>query len=311
MIPSLFRHLQDSRGVLLTGCGGGFDVVSGLPLLHWLHSQAIPVVLGNLSFSHLALACRQRIGPAGWQVDETCVALGYFPERALQTWLREAGRDLPVIGFARTGVRPLAASYAAVLERYGLDTILLVDGGTDSLIRGDESLLGTPEEDALSLVAAQQTGARRYLACLGFGIDQHHGICHHSFLENAAGHLADGSFLGSVSVEAGTAEGRLFLDAVRALNVRHPEHLSIVSNCIADALEGRFGDVHATDRTHGSTLFVNPLMAMYWFFEAGAVAAAMRFAPELAGTDRFDEVVSVIRRAHGRATPRPWTPLPL
>lgn len=312
MSPSLFCTLERSRGVLLAGCGGGFDIASGLPLLHWLRARDIPVVLGNLSFTHLALACRTRVGPVGWQIDDDCVPVGYFPEREIQRWLREAGHDLPFVAFSRSGVRPLAETYRTLVARHGLDTILLVDGGTDSLIRGDESLLGTPEEDALSIVAASQVdGVSTYLACLGFGIDQYHGICHHSFLENAAAHLADGSFLGSVSVEAGTPEGRFFLDAVAALNARQPDHLSVVANSIADALRGRFGDVHATETTAGSTLFINPLMAMYWFFEAGAVARAMRFAPALGETERMSEVEDAIRQAHAHAERRAWTPLPL
>lgn len=312
MTPSVFRHLQDSRGVLLAGCGGGFDIVSGLPLLHWLRAQGVPVVLGNMSFTHLALACRDRVGPTGWRIDQDCVGIGYFPERALQGWLAESGYDQPVIGFGRSGVRPLVETYRAVLDAYGLDTILLVDGGTDSVIRGDEALLGTPEEDALSIVAAAEIpGIRRYLACLGFGIDQYHGICHHSFLENVAGHIADGSFLGTVSVEAATPEGRFFLDAVDALNARQPGHRSIVANSIADAMRGRFGDVHATEKTAGSELFINPMMPVYWFLEAGSVARAMRFGTALGQTEKFHEIESVIRSAHTAAEKRPWLSLPL
>jgi hypothetical protein len=41
---------------------------------------------------------------------------------------------------------------------------------------------------------------------------------------------------------------------------------------IAAALRGQFGDVHTTDRTQGSTLFVNPLMALYFTFDLDALA---------------------------------------
>jgi hypothetical protein len=312
MTPSLFERLLGRRGVLLAGCGGGFDVVSGLPLLHWLRARGIPVVMGNMSFTHLALACRHPIGPTGWHVDQDCVGVGYFPERVLHGWLQEVGYDCPFIAFGRSGVQRLIASYRAVLERYDLDTILLVDGGTDSLIRGDESLLGTPEEDALSIVAAAAIpDIDVHLACLGFGIDQYHGICHHSFLENVAGQITQGGFLGSISVEGTSPEGQFLLDAVEALNTRQPAYRSIVANSVADAVRGRFGDVHATEATAGSTLFINALMGMYWFFDARRVAQAMIFSDDLRATDTFPEVEAVIRAHHTRADQRPWVSLPL
>ncbi len=311
MTPRLFEKLRSSKGVLLTGCGGGFDIVSGLPILHWLNSRGIPVVLGNLSFAQLKLMCVSRFGKTGWMINERCVQGGYFPERDLWAWLESRGYRYPFIAFQRSGVSPLSDTYAEIVDRYMLDTILLVDGGTDSLIQGDECLLGTPDEDALSIVAAAQlTRCDTYLACLGFGIDQYHGICHHSFLENASAHLAGDSFLGTVSVERLSPEGAFFLEAVQHLN-RQSNHKSIVANSISDAIQGRFGDVHATDETQGSTLFINPLMGMYWFFEARAVAGKMIFAKELSKTNEFHEIEDLIRSAHANADKRDWISLPL
>jgi hypothetical protein len=218
-----FNALEASRRVLLAGCGGGFDVVSALPLYIWLTRSGRAVFLANLSFSHLALACREKIGPSAWVIDPKCAPMSYFPERHLADWLARRGEIPRLIGFEKTGVRPLQKSYEAVVERLGIDTIVLVDGGTDSLIKGDEALLGTVEEDAASIVAVDQlANVAKYLVCLGFGIDFFHGISHHSFLENTAELIRQRGYLGSVSVVSGTPEGDGYLDAVAFLNERQP-----------------------------------------------------------------------------------------
>ena len=50
-------------------------------------------------------------------------------------------------------MEPLREAYRALIAHHGIDAIVLVDGGTDILMRGDEAGLGTPEEDMLSLAA--------------------------------------------------------------------------------------------------------------------------------------------------------------
>jgi hypothetical protein len=292
----LFKALESSRRILLAGCGGGFDVVSGLPLYVCLKAAGCEVFLGNLSFSRLDQGCRFRIAPAAWRVDRNCDDLVYFPERHLVDWLESKGFDAEIIGFERTGIGPLTASYETVARTYDIDTVILVDGGTDSLVKGDEALLGTVEEDAASIIAVNEVkGPAKFLVCLGFGIDQYHGICHHSFLENTAEMIRDGGFLGCISVQDRTPEGEAFLDAVEFLNARQPQATSIVANSIASAMRGEFGDHHATSRTRGSELFINPLMTLYWCYDLEKVAARIGFYEKVVATTTLTEVQNAIR----------------
>jgi hypothetical protein len=238
--------------------------------------------------------------------------MSYFAERHLVDWLALRGDEPTVIGFERTGVWPLRQSYESVVARLGIDTIILIDGGTDSVVKGDEASLGTVEEDAASIVAVDQVVcAHKFLVCLGFGIDQFHGICHHSFLQNTAELTRMGGFLGCVSVSGGTAEGDSTLDAVSFLNERQSRHKSIVSNSIASAMRGEFGDSHATRRTAGSVLFINALMSLYWCYDLAAVAAKMGFYQAIADTRTFREVENAIRLHHSGIAQREWKVLPL
>ncbi|MEU8664538.1 DUF1152 domain-containing protein, partial [Actinoplanes philippinensis] len=154
-----FEALSDSRRVLIAGAGGGFDVYAGLPLGLALMATGRTVHFGSLSLVNLYEL------DSDVRTDQGVAAItaatrshhDYFPERTLARWL--AGQGLPdtVHAFPRTGVRPLRGAYRRLAKRLDLDAIVLVDGGTDILMRGDEAALGTPVEDATSLAAVAGT----------------------------------------------------------------------------------------------------------------------------------------------------------
>src|SRR5262249_57245185 len=136
------------------------------------------------------------------------------------------------------------------------DTVVLVDGGTDSLMRGDEAGLGTPEEDIASIAAVDDLEVpRKYLVCLGFGVDAFHGVCHTHALEAVAELTRDGAFLGALSLTREMPEVRRYMEAAQAVCEAMPDCPSIVWASILSALEGHYGRHHRTARTRGSTLW--------------------------------------------------------
>lgn len=297
--PPFFTRLRDARRVLVAGAGGGFDVYAGVPLALALRAAGKEVHLANLSFSDLY----------GLDLDvwvdhdvaairpDTTIRGDYFPERALAGWL--ALQDLPdtVYAFPLTGVRPLRDAYRALLEHLGgVDAIVLVDGGTDILMRGDEHGLGTPEEDMASLAAVSGLDEVpvRLVACLGFGVDSYHGVNHSLVLENLAALEREGGYLGTFSLPRHSREGSLFLDAVEHARRCTPDHPSIVQGSVAAAVRGDFGDVRFTERTKDSELFINPLMALYFCVDAPALARRNLYLDRLANTALMRQVSSVI-----------------
>src|SRR6185437_2335991 len=122
----------------------------------------------------------------------------YFPERYLAQWFATQGEQISIYCFDRTGVQPLLVAYQTLIDMLHIDTIILIDGGTDSLMRGDEPGLGTPEEDIASLATVHQLQLdTKLLVCLGFGIDTFHGVCHAHFLEAVSELSRNGGFLGT------------------------------------------------------------------------------------------------------------------
>lgn len=182
------------------------------------------------------------------------------------------------------------------------DAIVLVDGGTDILLRGNEAGLGTPEEDMASLVAvAGLDVAMKLVVCVGFGIDAYHGVCHTHVLENIATLTDDGAYLGAVSIPRDSRPAALYLDAIEHAQLHTPRHPSIVHGQIAAAIRGQHGDVHVTSRTAGSELFVNPLMAMYLAFRADGVADRLLYRADIEPTDTAHQVglaIETFRERH-------------
>ncbi|GAA3494656.1 DUF1152 domain-containing protein [Streptomyces prasinosporus] len=305
----LFTRLADAERILVAGAGGGFDVYSGLPLALSLLHQGKEVHLANLSFSALA-----GLPPDHWVADDlaavrfdSAVHQRYFPERTLAQWLHRHGYPATVYAFPQIGVRPLRAAYRALVELHDIDAVVLVDGGTDILLRGDEAGLGTPEEDLTSVAALAGLDGipDRLVVSVGFGVDAHHGVNHVQVLENIAALERDGAYLGAFSIPRATREGAMYLDAVAHAQHHTPEHPSIVNGSIAAAVRGSFGDARFTDRTRDSELFVNPLMSLYFAFDLPGLAARCLYLDRIEDTHLMRQVHSRIAEFRESTVTRP------
>lgn len=298
LLPPIFHKLERAQTILLAGAGGGFDLFCGLPLYFALMALGKQVVLANLSFSSLERSTARRLGEALYEVQaHTQADLRYFPELHLARWLAQT-HPVPVYTFPKTGVKPLLGAYQQLVEQHAVDTVILIDGGTDSLMRGDEAGLGTPEEDAVSLAAVEQLQgvAQKLLLCLGFGVDTFHGVAHAQYLEAVAALTRSGAYLGTWSLTPDMPEVQRYREALTYVHDRMPELPSIVSSSILDAVDGQFGNYHSTPSTQGSTLFINPLMGLYWALDAVGVAERNLYLNQLRETVTFAEVSQVIAR---------------
>ncbi|MEV0392265.1 DUF1152 domain-containing protein [Polymorphospora rubra] len=298
-VPPLFGALAGSSGVLIAGAGGGFDVYAGLPLAIALRDAGKRVHLANLSFSQLEL-----LDLDVWLAENVAAVTpktagldDYFPERTLARWLAEQNLPDTVYAFPRTGVRPLRAAYRHLVDHLGIDAVVLVDGGTDILLRGDESGLGTPVEDMTSLAAVTGLAVPvKLVSCLGFGIDAYHGVNHTQVLENIAALDREGGYLGALSIPGNSREAVLYRDAVAAAQAATPLRPSIVNGQIAAAIRGDFGDLHFTRRTRGSSLLINPLMAIYFSFQLDVLARRSLYLDRLEDTVGMRQVASRIEK---------------
>ena len=85
-------------------------------------------------------------------------------------------------------------------------------------------------------------------------------------------------------------EFRLYSEALEFVLARMPLRPSIVNTSIVSAVSGRFGDAHATRRTQGSELFINPLMSLYWAFHLDHVVRRNLYLDRISDTTSYAEL---------------------
>lgn len=309
----LFEALKDSRRVLLAGAGGGYDVFSGLPLYFKLKALGKEVFLANYSFSALEHAQQVNDLPLYEVTADSDGSTYYFPEKYLCQWLNAYDHaPTTIYGLKRSGVATFQRAYQHLVDTLKLDTVVLVDGGTDSLMRGDEPDLATPAEDMTSVAAVHSLDIPcKLLCCIGFGIDTFHGVCHHYFLQAVADLTRTGDFLGTFSLMHHFEETQKLKAAAKYVFSRMPGAPSIVLSSILDAVSGRFGNHHSTERTQGSELYINPLMSQYWSFKLDGVAKRCLYLKQLQDTRTASDVMLTIEQFRAGLKPEPWKEMPL
>ena len=286
--------LRGAENVLIAGCGGGYDVLGAVPLLHTLAGRGCQVHLASLSFSYLngLEGCIQcGAVPNMYEVRAGAASLTeYCPEAWLARFLHERlGSTRPVWGFDKTGVVPLAAAYAKLVSDLQIDTVVLVDGGIDALLRGDETSIGTPAEDLSSLAAVRQLEVpRKILACVGLGAEIRDGIAHEQVFARIAELTRAGAFLGSSSILPQTDAGRLYRDAVQYV-FGHQQGLrnSHVHKVVLAAMRGDYG-------MDGPHVWLSPLLPVFWFFGLDAVADSHLFLSRLRSTQNIWELTAIV-----------------
>lgn len=313
MTIPLFKELAAVERIMICGAGGGFDVFCGLPLFHSLKKAGKTVNLASLSSGALAFSDASNPSPALWEVTARTNAEKYFPEMHLAGWLSTQCASTSIYCIAPLAAEKVVLAYQWLFTNLRPDAVILIDGGTDSLMRGDEAGLATPEGDALSLLAASSLPVHipKYLVCLGFGIDSHHGVCHAHFLENVAALTVDGAFLGVWSLLPDSEGFEFYREACDFTFARLPQQPSIVNTSIIAAALGDFGNVHKTKRTEGSNLFINPLMSLYWAFRLDAVVRRNLYLDRIRNAASIEAVALIIEQFRDSLpATRPWATIP-
>ena len=297
MIPGFLRRLSDPavRTVLLCGCGGGFDFVHGLALYPELVRLGKRVVIGSYSFGD-----PRRIGgeaPVVFREGDAIVRRvtaasepdsDYAPEIHVCSFLDgrypDAAPHFAYAYYARAFTVPsLTRLYRALVARHDVDAVVLVDGGTDSLMAGDEEGLGDPIEDAVSVATvAGLDGLRaKVLLSAGFGADRFNHVSDGASLRAVAELTALGGFLGVASLEPGTPALETYATALEHIYARQTFR-SVLAGAIVSAARGWYGtgDVPPilASRVAPGQMFGWPLMAMLWGFDVDVVARRSHIA---------------------------------
>ncbi len=292
------------------GAGGGYDVLGAVPLFVQLRARGIEVHFASISFAsleRLAGAVVDAQASCLFRVDGTAATTAaYCPEAWLSRWLEEAhGYGSPVWALRKVGVRPLRAALALLAERLALDMVVLVDGGIDLCLRGDETSIGTPAEDLVTLGAVAGLGVPALAMCVGFGSELREGIPHAQVLERIAELQRLGAFLGAETLHPGTTAGRAYQDALAFVLAGQAEQRgSHVHRVVAGAMRGEFGGATAD-------VWISPLASLCWYFDVPPMAASHLFLKEIEDTETISDVTLLIRGIRKRLAIREPSAIPI
>ncbi len=290
----ILDQVANCKNLLIAGMGGGFDLFCGLPIYFELRKRGQTVHLANFSFSDItSFSGGTRLTPTLVGVDANYDRMViYFPELYLAKWFQEKQDDpVTIWSFQKTGTAPLLKDYRVLVDHLDIDGILLIDGGVDSLVRGDEEETASLIEDSTSLFVVNelQDVPVRLMGCIGLGVELN--LTFPQIFENIANLTKMGGFLGSCSLAPQMWSYQLYEESVLYVQSQRMQDPSVINSSIISAVRGEYGNHHLTKKTRGSRLNISPLMALYWFFDLPAVAEQNLFLSEIADTDTFMDAV--------------------
>ena len=272
--------LDNANKILLIGLGGGFDVFGGLPFVfHWTDKQFI---LTNHS-------------PKSRQFLHQSTPDDY-PEGMIP--------DIPNViqkySIGRFGSKLVEKSIQNIIDEHNPDCIFTVDGGVDSLARGNEEDFGTVLEDFITLAALQDINLPKVHCCVGFGTETEEDMNHYRILENMGLLAAGGHFYGSFSL----LENRAFVSYVKACQNAWSDgrRKSHVQTKVISAVTGRFAndvfwdDIDPKIANSTGKVFISLLSSICWMFNLDAVIAKNKAVPFIKDANTFADSQILFRQ---------------
>ena len=283
--------LETSDVVLLVGIGGGYDVFTGLPFMDAMSKRFVLVNSSPKQDFHYRVTT---------------------PEDHPQSMIGYKYNLVENYTIGRHGVGLVQKAYQEIIDKHKIDTILAVDGGVDSLSRGDEVDAGTILEDFIGLSALNDVTLTphghcgegddkvKYLCCAGFGTETEESLNHYRTLENMSSLAAAGGFIGSFSL---TPDMKEFKDYVAVCEKTWANNRkSHIQTKIISAAQGRFGHNNAYDDIDPRVLestgmtFLSLLSSIFWMFDLETVVKQNLLIPSLKRGNTFADSRVLLRQ---------------
>jgi len=292
LVPTFLRQLlaPDVKTVLLFGCGGGFDFVHGMLLYPELHRCGKKVVIVSNSFGPPQVIEGADVKPVFTNPDVRTVTASaekydayYAPEVHVASFLDQEYPDTAAhmlyACYARSWCQPRFTKFLQqVVDQHSVDAVVCIDGGSDSLMVGDEEGLGDPIEDAVSVASLAKLHRIQtsLLVSVGFGCDRFNHVSDAASLRAVAELTAQGGYRGCLALEPGGVPLQFYRRCLEHIYARQGFQ-SVLAGTILNAAEGCYGsDVvpsMLSSRLEPGSCFMWPLMGMLWAFDPQAVAS--------------------------------------
>ncbi len=170
----IFTSNKDN--ILIAGCGGGYDVFTGLPIYFSIikNNPKCNIYLSNLSLTdEVILEKYPKIGKCGYLVNHI---LGkYHTQESFPEYYLSKELNVTVMCIVCESLKDYYETYEIFIKNNNITSIILCDGGCDSILSGVETDLGTPTEDMISMWTFNQLKKNKiiseiYLSLLGANV---------------------------------------------------------------------------------------------------------------------------------------------
>ncbi|CAE7280565.1 unnamed protein product, partial [Symbiodinium pilosum] len=297
--------LQGKR-VVLSGCGGGCDVLGTSVIYQQVRGIAEKVIFFSLSFTkdELLTATAEQVSSKCWRVDPGNVVIAedprqqiYFPEARMANVT-----NIPVYTLSHFAtIAQYTEGYEAALRReFGdrkpsADVLILCDGGCDVLLTGAETSLATPVEDMSHLKAVLPLDIpEKYVSALGVNIDCGHGVIQEELDRRLVDMQCSGTMLCSYPMTLQDAPAVYFAELV---NRCAPAH-SIVQSLVVAAMQGHrglFTPPHLKRRITKNKVPLSEQTATFFLFLLEALASEILYLDQLQPEHTVERVAETIR----------------
>lgn len=291
LTPKFVQQLSDPdiKTILLCGCGGGFDFVHSMVLYPELIRLGKQIIIGSYSFGqpseikgHAPVVFEYGNAIVKRVTAQSKPPQFYCPEVHLCAFLDQQYPDsaphFVYAYYARTFAVPqLKAFYQQLIDEHNIDAIVLVDGGSDSLMVGDEEGLGDPVEDVVSVATVAQLDSikLRLLINIGVGVDRFNHVSDGATLRAISELTQSGGYLGAIGLDPSHHGLGFYRDCVDYI-YENQTFRSVVAGMIISASEGYYGgeDVppRLETRVRKGEFFVWSLMSTIYAFDIVKVA---------------------------------------
>lgn len=189
--PSVLQLLKGKKSVLLSGCGGGGDIMQTLSLLNLCKSMGVErVVLAELACMWWEFGGQMALGGEAMELDwvqphekvgeyacllsgDSSVTGGFGRGNHLHANLiKQVVPDVPVaLVTIRRGTPGVLQGFRDLIDRFACELFITCDTGADAFFTGTETQVQSPLCDAYSILAASELEIPGVYGVVGFGGD--------------------------------------------------------------------------------------------------------------------------------------------